>query len=62
MSWPAIMKTIQEDPTDFFKMGGWSFLTGGDSEDESSDSEAESEFAEESEDAGESSDFSESDG
>lgn len=28
LSWPAIMKTIQEDPAGFFKEGGWSFLTG----------------------------------
>ncbi len=43
LSWPQIMKTINEDPLHFFQEGGWSFLTGsGDSEDES---ESASEFA-----------------
>lgn len=26
LSWPAIMKTVNDDPLDFFKEGGWSFL------------------------------------
>lgn len=40
LSWGAIMKTINEDPYEFYKEGGWDFLTGGgesDSEDESSE-------------------------
>lgn len=40
LSWPAIMKTINEDPYAFYKEGGWEFLTGdgnSDSEDESSE-------------------------
>ncbi len=28
MSWPAIIKTINDDPYEFYKMGGWNFLTG----------------------------------
>lgn len=28
LTWGAIMKTIQEDPHEFFAMGGWTFLTG----------------------------------
>jgi hypothetical protein len=28
LSWPAIIKTINDDPYEFYKMGGWSFLTG----------------------------------
>ena len=26
LNWAAIMKTVNEDPHDFFKEGGWSFL------------------------------------
>lgn len=40
LSWPAIMKTINEDPYAFYQEGGWEFLTGdgnSDSEDESSE-------------------------
>jgi hypothetical protein len=28
LNWPQIMKTVQEDPYEFFKEGGWSFLSG----------------------------------
>lgn len=28
LSWPAIMKTVNEDPYQFFIDGGWSFLAG----------------------------------
>lgn len=28
LSWPAIMKTVQEDPKEFFAEGGWDFLGG----------------------------------
>jgi nucleosome binding factor SPN SPT16 subunit len=44
LSWPAIMKTIQDDTQEFYKMGGWDFLGGGGSDDEDSESSAESEF------------------
>ena len=62
LSWPAIMKTIQEDPQDFYKMGGWTFLTGDGSDDEDSESSAESEFAASDEGVSESEADSESDG
>lgn len=29
LSWPQIMKTINEDTLSFFEEGGWGFLTGG---------------------------------
>jgi nucleosome binding factor SPN SPT16 subunit len=29
LSWPAIMKTVNEDPHTFYEDGGWEFLTGG---------------------------------
>ena len=54
LSWGAIMKTINEDPYQFYLDGGWEFLTGGgeDSEEESSEDgsvfEAESDFGSES--------------
>lgn len=28
LSWPAIMKTVNEDPHAFYAEGGWNFLTG----------------------------------
>lgn len=37
MNWAKIMKTITDDPEDFFDNGGWSFLdanSGDESEDE----------------------------
>lgn len=40
------MKTIQEDTQEFFKMGGWTFLTGSESDQEDSDSDPESDFEE----------------
>ncbi|EPQ58254.1 SPT16-domain-containing protein [Gloeophyllum trabeum ATCC 11539] len=49
LNWGPIMKTINEDPYDFFQQGGWSFLggaTGGESDKEES-SEEESEYEEE---------------
>lgn len=38
LTWGAIMKTINDDPYEFFANGGWDFLTGGgeDSDDQSS--------------------------
>ncbi|ANZ76590.1 BA75_04085T0 [Komagataella pastoris] len=43
LNWGTIMKTIQADPYEFFENGGWSFLGGGESDDEESEEE-ESEF------------------
>ncbi|KAE9420524.1 hypothetical protein Angca_003055 [Angiostrongylus cantonensis] len=45
LNWPKIMKTITDDPEEFFETGGWNFL-GADS-----DQEAEPEDESESEDA-----------
>ncbi|KIJ30342.1 hypothetical protein M422DRAFT_268209, partial [Sphaerobolus stellatus SS14] len=66
LNWGPIMKTINDDPYEFFTQGGWSFLGGGgdgsDAEQPSS-SESESEFeaeeldVEESSASGEESDF-----
>jgi nucleosome binding factor SPN SPT16 subunit len=30
LSWNAIMKTVNDDPYQFYEDGGWTFLTGGD--------------------------------
>ncbi|GAA5917004.1 hypothetical protein JCM6882_001301 [Rhodosporidiobolus microsporus] len=64
LNWQAIMKTVNDDPYDFFKEGGWSFLqekedehnSSGDSEDESEFEAASSDFQESDEESG--SDFS----
>ncbi|KAK7693287.1 hypothetical protein QCA50_002854 [Cerrena zonata] len=52
LNWGPIMKTINEDPYDFFQNGGWTFLGGapGDDSDVEDDSESESEFEAEPED------------
>lgn len=42
LNWVTIMKTLQQDPKQFFLDGGWSFLAGG-SDDENSDEESEQE-------------------
>ncbi|WVQ82770.1 FACT complex subunit SPT16 [Cryptococcus sp. DSM 104549] len=44
LTWPAIMKTLNEDPLAFYQEGGWSFLTGDGSDDESEESSEGSEF------------------
>ncbi|OCF42303.1 FACT complex subunit SPT16 [Kwoniella heveanensis CBS 569] len=48
LSWPAIMKTLNEDPHAFYAEGGWEFLTGGGSDNESEESEEGSVFEEDS--------------
>ncbi|RCI02345.1 FACT complex subunit spt16, partial [Rhizopus stolonifer] len=45
LNWSMIMKTVNDDPADFFKNGGWSFLGGGGDDDGSAESESGSEFA-----------------
>lgn len=30
LAWPAIMKTVNDDPYEFFKEGGWGFLASND--------------------------------
>lgn len=37
LNWGPIMKTINEDPYDFFQGGGWTFLGGSAGGDEVSD-------------------------
>eukprot|EP01094_Clydonella_sp_ATCC50884_P004500 TRINITY_DN1352_c0_g1_i3.p1 TRINITY_DN1352_c0_g1~~TRINITY_DN1352_c0_g1_i3.p1 ORF type:complete len:998 (+),score=358.39 TRINITY_DN1352_c0_g1_i3:113-2995(+) len=48
MQWNRIMKTIREDPADFFQGGGWSFLEAPSDEEEEEDIDDE-EFEEDSE-------------
>ncbi|KAI0340514.1 FACT complex subunit SPT16 [Trametopsis cervina] len=53
LNWGPIMKTINDDPYEFFQQGGWTFL-GGTAVDESEaddDSESESEFEAEGDDS-----------
>lgn len=69
LSWGAILKTINDDPYEFYKEGGFDFLTGADSdsEDESSegsvfeDDEDSDDFQDDSSESG-SEGYSESDG
>lgn len=49
LNWSAIIKTIQEDPYDFFNEGGWGFLRSSNSDAGSSESESGSEFGDEEE-------------
>ncbi|KAJ3537398.1 hypothetical protein NMY22_g5604 [Coprinellus aureogranulatus] len=53
LNWGPLMKHINENPYEFFREGGWSFLGGapGAEEEQSSSSEEESEFEIESADA-----------
>ncbi|KAI0928386.1 hypothetical protein AcW1_005644 [Taiwanofungus camphoratus] len=63
LNWGPIMKTINEDPYEFFQQGGWSFLggsAGGEESDADEDSGSESEFEAEIDET-ESSEGSESD-
>lgn len=45
LSWPQIMKTINEDPKVFFEDGGWSFMAADDGDNGSETESEESEFA-----------------
>ncbi|CAO3689607.1 unnamed protein product [Umbelopsis ramanniana] len=58
LNWGMIMKTVNEDPVEFFKNGGWNFLgQDSDAEDSEDQSESASEFElDDSEEAEESSD------
>ncbi|CAI5437616.1 unnamed protein product [Caenorhabditis angaria] len=40
LNWPKVMKTIVDDPEEFFEGGGWGFLDAG-SDDENADEESE---------------------
>lgn len=44
LQWATIMKTVTSDPHSFFADGGWSFLGGPDSDNESEESEESSAF------------------
>ncbi|EIE81524.1 hypothetical protein RO3G_06229 [Rhizopus delemar RA 99-880] len=44
LNWSMIMKTVNDDPADFFKNGGWSVLGSGSDDEGSAQSEEESEF------------------
>jgi nucleosome binding factor SPN SPT16 subunit len=59
LNWPTIMKTVIQDPKQFFLDGGWSFLASDSDEEDGEDEEEESEF--EASDFGEESDGSDSD-
>ncbi|KAA8913230.1 FACT complex subunit-domain-containing protein [Sphaerosporella brunnea] len=59
LNWPTIMKTVIQDPKQFFIDGGWSFLGTDTDEEDQDDEEEESEF--EASDFGEESDGSASD-
>ncbi|PWN53991.1 putative SPT16-general chromatin factor [Violaceomyces palustris] len=50
LNWGAIMKTVNEDPYDFFQEGGWGFLQAGSDDSGSSESESGSEFGSEMDD------------
>lgn len=44
LNWTKIMKTIIDDPEDFFETGGWTFLDpDSDAEDEAGDDDEEDE-------------------
>ncbi|BFZ55603.1 FACT complex subunit spt16 [Savitreella phatthalungensis] len=66
LNWTTIMKTVNDDPHDFFKEGGWRFLsTDSDDEDGSNASESGSEYVMSSsgaeDEASEGSDFDDDD-
>lgn len=44
LNWGTIMKTVQQDPYQFFVDGGWSFLTGAGDSDLEDEEEEESDF------------------
>lgn len=53
LNWPKIMKTITDDPEDFFANGGWNFLsTESDEEDEEDDEESEEAYSPSEEESG----------
>ncbi|KAK4688063.1 FACT complex subunit SPT16, partial [Tremellales sp. Uapishka_1] len=61
LSWPQIMKTLNDSPYEFYADGGWGFLTGDGTDDESDESSEESAFSAESGFDGSSDSDSESD-
>lgn len=57
LSWPQIMKTVNEDPAAFFEEGGWSCLMPESDESESEEEESEYEDSGEAESESEESDY-----
>ncbi|KAK5983113.1 putative global transcriptional regulator cell division control protein [Trichostrongylus colubriformis] len=45
LNWPKIMKTITDDPEEFFETGGWNFLANDSDQDAEPEDESESEDA-----------------
>ncbi|GAA95631.1 uncharacterized protein L969DRAFT_615408 [Mixia osmundae IAM 14324] len=41
LSWPQVMRSVTEDPYEFFKEGGWSFLGGGEASETESGTDSE---------------------
>lgn len=60
LTWGAIIKTINDDPYQFYLGGGWDFLTGGGDDSDEESSEEGSVFEEESDFGSESSESDES--
>ena len=60
LQWPRILKTIKEDPKEFYEMGGWESVLGQDEEEEEEE-QLESEFEAEEEEEEEASEEYESD-
>lgn len=56
LNWGAIMKTVNEDPYDFFVEGGWGFLQSGSDDEGSDESESGSEFGSDMDDGQEETD------
>ncbi|KAL7270396.1 FACT complex subunit spt16 [Rhizina undulata] len=61
LNWPTIMKTVISDPHQFFKDGGWSFLSVESDADDEDVEDEESEFEASDESASDGSDEAESD-
>eukprot|EP00475_Leptophrys_vorax_P036961 TRINITY_DN6319_c0_g1_i1.p2 TRINITY_DN6319_c0_g1~~TRINITY_DN6319_c0_g1_i1.p2 ORF type:complete len:680 (-),score=232.40 TRINITY_DN6319_c0_g1_i1:5681-7720(-) len=62
LQWPRILKEVQKNPKDFYEMGGWEEILGGEEGDDDDD-EVESEFEpEESVEASDSDEFNSDDG
>ncbi|EIW72803.1 hypothetical protein TREMEDRAFT_14082, partial [Tremella mesenterica DSM 1558] len=62
LSWPQIMKTINDDPHEFYSAGGWAFLTGDGQDSDEEESEEGSVFeGSDSDDSSSSASESESD-
>lgn len=45
LNWSQIMKTVTDDPYEFYKEGGWDFLRSGENASDASDEESSAESA-----------------